>query len=41
MKTNKPRKAKHTPVAKWTSVMRKLNNEIEKEKQRNKVVVSE
>lgn len=25
-------KAKHTSYARWTSIMRKLNNELEKEK---------
>lgn len=29
-------KGKHTPHAKWTSIMRKLDNELEKEKQRAK-----
>ena len=32
------KKAKHTAVARRTSVMRKLDNELEKEKQRVKVV---
>lgn len=31
-------KGKHTPHAKWTSIMRKLENELEKEKQKNKAI---
>lgn len=36
MGKNNGKKGKRTEYAKWTSIMRKLDNEIEKEKQRIK-----
>lgn len=36
MGKNNGKKGKRTEFAKWTSIMRKLDNELEKEKQKNK-----
>lgn len=41
MGKNNGKKGARTEYAKWTSVMRKLDNEVEKEKQRLKVSNSE
>lgn len=38
MGKNNGKKGKRTEYAKWTSVIRKLDNEIEKEKQRVKAI---
>lgn len=38
MGKNNGKKGKRTEYAKWTSIMRKLDNELEKERQRVKAV---
>lgn len=40
MGKNNGKKGARTEYAKWTSIMRKLDNEVEKEKQRVKAVSS-